>query len=626
MDIVKKIDEIANNDLTKKSELKDEIDKLIAELSNLKNKHNDILSQVNENRIQIQNILNNLQEKKNNFNLASNIASITFPAHKTTSQKLNNEDLQKLQEDLEELRHYIETKVMEIEIKLDLLFNTSSNIDNNKDDNKDTSKDFNNINNNKKADNNNINDDNNINNDRTNINNNFGEIKKSFNTIIQPNKLDIGGFAKIMKKVEEIDRNHWELDRSFKRLLSTFNLNDILEDIAKLKDVKADKCDIPEIDSFSHIFDDLNNNNKKLESEIEEINKRLDNIYSSMLNKENKEDLDDHINKEILQAYVTKDDFDTHIKENEDEFYLIKKEINKIKDNLSQVMNAIKKKAEQSELNMLRNNLIEKMEELVKACNLKFADKNECLKNFKHIEEQLKKILFLLKKRNEQNGEGDANNWLLAKKPINGYSCASCESYIGDLSNDIKKYIPWNRLPLRDSNENLYRMGSGYSKMLQMINFDNNGNVNINPDMTNEEINTLMSSDSNIMNMNNMNMMGRTFYAKQKHIQSKTPIKIRIQSASNDLVNENMGNNNIISNDNNINYEENKNYWNNNINNVNNMNTRNKKTSGLPKIKSDNLPLGGFEKDEGNKNDPKITKIIRKSQSKGNIKQNRTKL
>ena len=64
MDIVKKIDEIANNDLTKKSELKDEIDKLIAELSNLKNKHNDILSQVNENRIQIQNILNNLQEKK----------------------------------------------------------------------------------------------------------------------------------------------------------------------------------------------------------------------------------------------------------------------------------------------------------------------------------------------------------------------------------------------------------------------------------------------------------------------------------------------------------------------------------------------------------------------------------
>ena len=564
--------------------------------------------------MQIENILNILKEKKDNYNFASNLASISLPAQKSSSHKINNEDLQKLQEDLEELRHKTETKIMEIEIKLDLLLNSTPNVEDNNS-NKNNNDFVNNNDNNNK--NNNVDNNNNIAND-----NNIGDIKKSTNTIIQPSKLDIAGMAQLMKKVEEIDKNHWALDRSFKRLLSSFNLNDILEDIAKLKDVKADKCDIPEPDLFNHLLDDVNNNNKKLETEIEEINKRLDTLYSSMLNKDNKEDFDNQLNREILQAYVTKDDFETHIKENEDEFYRIKKEISKIKDNLSQVMNAIKKKAELSELNMVRNNLLEKMEELVKACNLKFADKNECLKNFKHIEEQLKKILFLLKKRNEQNVEGDANNWLLAKKPINGYSCASCESYLGDLSNDIKKYIPWNRLPLRDSNENLYRMGSGYSKMLQMINFDNNGNVNINPDMANDEINTLMSSDSNMMNMNNMNMMGRTFYAKQKNLQSKTPIKIRIQSASNDLVNENMGNNNI-NNDNN--YEENKNYWNNNINNFN-KNTRNKKASGFPKIKSDNISIVGIDKDESNKNDPKITKIIRKSQSKSNIRSSKPKL
>ena len=519
--------------------------------------------------------------------------------------------MQKLQEEFGELKHNTETKIMEIEIKLDLLFNTSSNIDNN-----------------------------NNNNDG---NNNQEENKKSFNAIqtqYQTNlssKLDINGLAQIMKRVDDIDRSHRELERSFKRLLSSFNLNDILEDIAKLKDVKADKCDIPEADSFNHLFDELNKKNKKLESEIEEINKRLDNIYSSVLNKDHtKEDTDNFLNKEILQAYVTKDDFDTHIKENEDEFYKIKKDISKIKENVYQVMNAIKKKADQLELNNIKNNLMEKMEELVRACNLKFADKNECLKNFKHIEEQLKKILFLLKKKNEQSSDGDPNNWLLAKKPINGYSCASCESYLGDLSNDIKKYIPWNRMPLRESSDNLYRMGNGYSKMLQMINFDNNGNVNINADMNNDDINTLMSSDSNMMNMNNINnfnninninninnynninMMGRTFYAKQKNIHSKTPIKIRIQSASNDLVNDNNSNGNNNNNINN-NIEENKSY-----NNMNNKNTRNKKQS-LPKIKNDNISVEGFEKDENNKNDPKITKIIRKSQSKGNIRQSGTK-
>ena len=594
MEIQKKIDEITNNRITDMSELKGEIEKLLSELNTLKNKHNDILNQVNENRNQIEIILSNLKEKKDNFNLANNLASISLPGVK--SRKIDNADLVKLHEELDELRNFIETKIMEIEIKLDLLLNSSPNQDNNND-NKD------------------------------NIDNK--DIKRSSQDQA-PIKLDIGGISKLMKKVEEVDRNHRELDLSFKRFLSSFNLNDILEDIAKLKDVKADKCDIPELDSYSNLFDDINNAIKRLENEKEEINKRLDNMYSTMLNKDNtKTETDNHINKEILQAYVTKDDFETHLKDNEDEFYRIKKEISKIKENLTQVMSAIKKKAEISDLNNLRNNLMEKMEELVKACNLKFADKNECLKNFKHIEEQLKKILFLLKKRNEQSNDGDANNWLLAKKPINGYSCASCESYLGDLSNDIKKYIPWNRLPLRESSDNLYRMGSGYSKMLQMINFDNNGNVNINPEMNNDEINTLISSDSNLINMNNM--MGRTFYAKQKNIQSKTPIKIRIQSASNDLVNENIGSNNLennnINNINNNNYEENKNYWGNSTNNINsniNKNKKNKKGS-LPKIKSD-ISVEENEKDENNKNDPKITKIIRKTHSKSNIRQSNTKI
>ena len=521
------------------------------------------------------------------------------------SSKINNADLTKIQEDLDELKHNIETKIMEIEIKLDLLLNTSPKQDNN--------------------DNNNNNNNDNKNND----NSNEDKDKRNQINIQTPNKMDISGITHLMKKIEEVDNNHRDLDKSFKRFLSSFNLNDILEDLAKLKDVKADKCDIPDTDLYNNLFDEMNKNTKKLDNEIEEIKKRMDNIYLSILNKDNSNtESDNHINKEMLQGYVTKDDFETHVKENEDEFYKIKKEISKIKENLSQVMIAIKKKAESAEINNLRNNIMEKMEELVKACNIKFADKNECLKNFKHIEEQLKKILFLLKKKNEQNIDNDNNNWLLAKKPINGYSCASCESYLGDLSNDIKKYIPWNRLPLRESSDNLYRMGSGYSKMLQMINFDNNGNVNINPEMNNDEVNTYISNnDSNMINMNNI--MGKTFYAKQRNIQSKTPVKIRIQSASNDLVNDNTINNNLqnnyinkINNNNNI-MEENKNYWSssNNANNFN-KNIKNKRGS-LPKIKNE-MTVEGFEKDENNNNNnPKITKIIKKSHSKSYLRQSK---
>ena len=588
-ELEKKIDNLLNklNSDFGFGELKEKINEVIAELETLKLKTNDILNQINENKNQIELILSNLKQNKDNFNLASNMASFGgYSKKRGNSDKIDNADLEHLKEQLEELKRHTENKIMEIEVKLDLLLNATPNLEN-------------------------------IDNAKDENNNQSNVIKRPVNQIQSTNqthilgKYDMSGLSQLMKKVDEVDKNNKELERSFKKFLSSFNLNDILEDIAKLKDVKADKFDIPELDSFNKLFDELDKKNKKLESDIDEINKRLDSMYTMILNKDsNREEVDNSntINKRTLERYVTKEDLEAHKMENEEEFNRIKKEINKLKDNLSQVMNTVSKKADMIELTNLRNGLLEKLEELARACNLKFADKNECLKNFKHIEEQLKKILFLLKKRNEQGGEGDANNWLLAKKPINGYSCAACESYLGDLSNDIKKHVPWNRLPLRETSDNLYRMGSGYSKMLQMINFDNNGNVNINPDMNNEEINALISSDSNVMNM-----MGRTFYGKPK-TQSKTPMKIRIQSASND--NENIGNN---ANNNNV-IEEYKNYG----NVGNNKIPKNKR--GLPKIRSEMMSIDGFERDESYKNDPKITKIVRKSQSKSNLRPGGSKL
>lgn len=48
------------------------------------------------------------------------------------------------------------------------------------------------------------------------------------------------------------------------------------------------------------------------------------------------------------------------------------------------------------------------------------------------------------------------DNWLIAKKPIGGHSCASCESYIGDL-NDHNQYVPWNKMH-PNQNERSYRV------------------------------------------------------------------------------------------------------------------------------------------------------------------------
>ena len=53
---------------------------------------------------------------------------------------------------------------------------------------------------------------------------------------------------------------------------------------------------------------------------------------------------------------------------------------------------------------------------------------------------------------------------------MGGHSCASCETYIGDL-NEKKDYVAWNKYPQRERDKN-YRVGNGFSRMLNMLNLD----------------------------------------------------------------------------------------------------------------------------------------------------------
>jgi hypothetical protein len=95
--------------------------------------------------------------------------------------------------------------------------------------------------------------------------------------------------------------------------------------------------------------------------------------------------------------------------------------------------------------------LLSKVEELKINSHRKFAEKNDTQKNIKYLDTQIKYIIDVYIKKMEK---GD--NWLLAKKPINGYNCASCEAYIGDL-HDNNQYVPWNKYPNRE-NEKGYRV------------------------------------------------------------------------------------------------------------------------------------------------------------------------
>ena len=95
----------------------------------------------------------------------------------------------------------------------------------------------------------------------------------------------------------------------------------------------------------------------------------------------------------------------------------------------------------------------------------KFADKIDTNKTFKYLDSQIKYLTEVFIKKSDRN-----DNWLIAKKPIGGHACASCEAYIGDLK-EKGDFVAWNKYPQRERDKN-YRVGNGFSRMLNMLNMD----------------------------------------------------------------------------------------------------------------------------------------------------------
>ena len=139
--------------------------------------------------------------------------------------------------------------------------------------------------------------------------------------------------------------------------------------------------------------------------------------------------------------------------------------INSIHKLLNDMAEVIKTKASAEDMKTFEEIINNKLEELKLFCLKKFPDKIENSKNIKYLDSQIRHIIDVyIKKLDKQD------SWLIAKKPLGGYSCASCEAYLGELKKS-QDYMPWNKYPNRERDKN-FRLGNGFSKMLNMLNVD----------------------------------------------------------------------------------------------------------------------------------------------------------
>ena len=282
-----------------------------------------------------------------------------------------------------------------------------------------------------------------------------------------------------------------EIEKKVNFLLGDLTLEDI-EDVNKYREGKKEeeqrkimniqemnrkitKLEYNKVDSS--VFDTKNDRmNTKIEETKTKLNELIYNLYGYT---------GDQYDIDKNTKFVKEDDFDKYKLTVANEIEKIWTEIYNIKEKNDAMVEKTKDGCTTKDIEDNNNYVFQKMEEHLDELNKKFVLKNENSAALKNLEDQFKRIILLLATKVDHEND----NWLIAKKPINGYSCAACESFIGDLKEEKNdKYINWKKMPMRErekekeqEKEKIYRLGNGYSHVLKMVGVDNNKNVSLNP-------------------------------------------------------------------------------------------------------------------------------------------------
>ena len=293
-----------------------------------------------------------------------------------------------------------------------------------------------------------------------------------------------------LRCIAELTKRVTDLEKQIKILYHTLDISKFKEEIAKLENKimqKVEEKDFFELsDKVNLNLASMKNIKESLERAQDVGNKnsqdlnfffrKLESVNASMIAfKAALEALSNIKNDSILDPsrYLDIATFNEFIKAYQKDSEKIEKNSEDIRRTILELMDMLKTKVNREDLKTLEGLINNKLEELKMLCVRKFADRVETNKNFKYVDSQIKHMTSVIMKRNEKN-----ESWLIAKKPLGGNICASCEAYIGDLKGK-DDYLVWNKYPNREKEKN-YRIGNGFSHMLNMLNLDMKSQDNYN--------------------------------------------------------------------------------------------------------------------------------------------------
>ena len=121
------------------------------------------------------------------------------------------------------------------------------------------------------------------------------------------------------------------------------------------------------------------------------------------------------------------------------------------------MQDTLNSKADVSQLGELEKLIVMRINDIVAVLTKQFADKAETKKALKLLERQLKNLYDLCTSKHGSGGHDE--DAMFSKKPLGGFSCASCEKDLTNLYGKKVDFMPWSKLPFRDPSERIARVG-----------------------------------------------------------------------------------------------------------------------------------------------------------------------
>ena len=295
-----------------------------------------------------------------------------------------------------------------------------------------------------------------------------------------------------MKLLKDLSQRVNDLEKNLKAIVQSLNIEEIRDDITRLQNElnsKANQKDFYDLNDKVNIqaaiLNNVKDSNDRLTDEVNKntndlnfLLKKIEALNATVITmKANAGDGSiPGVQGTIFDQtkYLEVASFNDFLKTYQKDQNRIKGELDDLRKLVRDLSEILKTKASEEDMRNFETLINSKLEELKLYCNRRFADKVDTSKSIKYLDAQIKHVVDVYIKRMEK---GD--NWLLAKKPIGGFTCASCEAYIGELK-DKGEFMAWNKYPMREPSDKAYRIGNGFSRMLNMLNLDvKNSNLDI---------------------------------------------------------------------------------------------------------------------------------------------------